>query len=294
MHQAVAARFPDLDLATAGEQIINPFSLNKNDGIQTRASTREKTVDEYIEAMRRGDSFPPATVFVVGGVAKLVDGFHRLEASRLSIGYTERGFAVDVRMGTARAALREALTANYRHGLRLTAADNESRFLLASEDAEYHQLSVRKLAALLGLSKSRVDQLRKRYAWTRPNGTGRRAFDPGEGELEGFSELGPLTIPYGKPQLPRPLSDLARFILDAAGEASKVATEKRTAHPGAYLAGCLQGAIEGVEVDGTELDGAARELINLGVWLWKKRQTNSLLTRPEIIARTERDAGADY
>ena len=50
--------------------------------LQTRAALNEDTVQDYADAMERGDRFPAVTVFTDGAEYYLADGFHRVEALR--------------------------------------------------------------------------------------------------------------------------------------------------------------------------------------------------------------------
>jgi len=54
--------------------------------VQARVAMNEETIEEYAEAMRNGDKFPPVVVFSDDDGASywLADGFHRFEAAQIA------------------------------------------------------------------------------------------------------------------------------------------------------------------------------------------------------------------
>ena len=118
--RVAGSAFPSIDPNSPGIQHIDPFSVNPNDGVQSRAKLNEKSLDRSREAAVAGASFPPALAFSVNGTIHLVDGFHRLEVAKATVARTGRAFTVEVKLGTAREALRAALQSNTLHGTQLT------------------------------------------------------------------------------------------------------------------------------------------------------------------------------
>jgi hypothetical protein len=282
-----AKSYPDLDPAIEGIQVINPFSIDPGDGIQTRANINDRAVSRYIDAMLAGDRFPPAVVYIVDGLPKLVDGFHRLAAALETIGETKQGFEVQVIFGSASEALKAALITNTQHGVQLTGQDDERRFLLASSQPELRGLSYRKMAAFLGMSLGKIQRLRAKHRWT-TEATGAFAYSskqPEDAPKPSFSTLGPLAVPFRKPQSPVPLSDLASQIIDLAIEASDRAVAKGLKYPGEFLAGVLKRTVGELGVAGRDLDRAIREIDRLAVWLHKSREVDGLLVAGEIALR---------
>lgn len=96
--------------------------------LQTRAALNEDTVQDYADAMERGDRFPAVTVFTDGAEYYLADGFHRVEALR-RIG--KRAVVAELQEGDFKAALLYALKANSTHGLRRTNADKRHALEMA-------------------------------------------------------------------------------------------------------------------------------------------------------------------
>ena len=94
--------------------------LKINGGTQPRDAISNQTVDEYAEAMRAGEVFPPVVVYHDGASYWLVDGFHRYHAHRRT---NKDAIQADIREGTLRDAVLYSLSVNVDHGLRRTNAD---------------------------------------------------------------------------------------------------------------------------------------------------------------------------
>lgn len=103
------------------------------DGLQTRVALDERTVQEYADAMRDGDNFPPVKVFMDGSHCWLADGFHRVEAA------TRAGRTVidaDTAKGGFIDALRWALGCNAKHGKRVTNEDKQNAMQMAWDNRQ--------------------------------------------------------------------------------------------------------------------------------------------------------------
>lgn len=125
---------------------------------QTRAHIDESVVLEYSKAMARGDRFPPVVVFQIDqadpGEITLVDGFHRVKAARRAkLGQ----ILAEVRRGSRPDALRFALGANHKHGLRRTNGDKRRAVEMAL--AEFGNQSDHLLAEMCGVSQPFVSNL---------------------------------------------------------------------------------------------------------------------------------------
>jgi len=101
-------------------------------GLNTRATLNAEAVRDYANTMQENpEALPPIAVFRTSeGKLLLADGFHRIAAA-LSLGLTE--IAADVHEGEHPAALREALVANVKHGMRRTGADKRQSMNIAWE-----------------------------------------------------------------------------------------------------------------------------------------------------------------
>jgi hypothetical protein len=134
---------------------------------QCREAIDSQAVEEYAEAMRGGEVFPPVEVFQDGTAYLLGDGFHRVEAAYLA-GFTE--IEANVRQGGMIEAIRYALNANSRHGLRRTHADIARAVRIAYDNRIALGLgevpSARAVAKMIGCSHHTVaSQLGNLPSW---------------------------------------------------------------------------------------------------------------------------------
>ena len=122
--------------------------------LQCRAKLDEENLKDFIEALERGDEFPPIIVFRIRGSLYIVDGHHRLQAA-LKAGHTE--ILAVVHDGTWHDAVRAALAANKKHGIRLSAEDRAAAVLLATKELPGE--STRAIAELCGISHRTVGRV---------------------------------------------------------------------------------------------------------------------------------------
>lgn len=136
---------------------LQPHQIRIDGGTQSRARIDRETVDEYTEAVRRGDPFPKVVVFFDGKEYWLADGFHRWEAHVLA---KSQKIAVDVRQGTLRDAVLFSVGANAIHGLRRTDADKRRAVQTLLSDDEWSSWSDREIARKCGVGHQMVGPLR--------------------------------------------------------------------------------------------------------------------------------------
>lgn len=129
-----------------------------DEGTQIRASINEEKVSEYAEMMGDGVEFEPVQVVYDGNRYILVDGFHRLFASRRN---NELTIAAKVENGTLRDAIMIALSANATHGLPRTMEDKRRSVLKALSYPEWCGLPSRQIAELCAVSHSTVNRIRE-------------------------------------------------------------------------------------------------------------------------------------
>ena len=137
--------------------------------LQTRAALNEDTVQDYADAMERGDRFPAVTVFTDGAEYYLADGFHRVEALR-RIG--KRAVVAELQEGDFKAALLYALKANSTHGLRRTNADKRHALEMAWNarmELFGGEPSINLLAETCGVSFSTVQRFRSEQGYSMNN-----------------------------------------------------------------------------------------------------------------------------
>lgn len=97
-------------------------NIRTDGGTQPRASIDGFAVNEYAEAMERGDQFPPIEVVYDGTDYWLYDGFHRLRAVK-KLGRDT--IHAHVEQGTKEDAQWRSLGANKAHGLRRSQEDKQ-------------------------------------------------------------------------------------------------------------------------------------------------------------------------
>lgn len=117
------------------ESLVLPLDQIKTDGgTQARVTLSEEVIQEYVEALARGDEFPPVHVYFDDTTYWLADGFHRIRALQQAglIATT-----AEVHEGGKREALLHAIGANESHGHRRSDADRRHAVTLMLTDPEW-------------------------------------------------------------------------------------------------------------------------------------------------------------
>jgi hypothetical protein len=131
--------------------------IRRDGGTQIRAQLSMDVAKDYAEAMARGDKFPPAKARYDGTDYWLSDGFHRHMAAEL-VGAV--AMDLEVRPGTRRDAILDAVGANAAHGYRRTNADKRRAVMTLIEDDEWSKKSDRQLARIAHVDHGMVSRLR--------------------------------------------------------------------------------------------------------------------------------------
>lgn len=131
--------------------------IQLHEKLQNRSEINQATIDEYADAMKRGDQFPPMLVYFDGINYNLVDGFHRYHSYK-KIG--EIDIECDVQNGTFRDAQMKAASVNYDHGLPRTNADKWKAVGFMVEDFELSLWSNSEIASWCHVSISFVTTVR--------------------------------------------------------------------------------------------------------------------------------------
>ena len=127
--------------------------------VQARIAMNKETIEEYAEAMRKGDKFPPVVVFSDDGASYwLADGFHRYHAA-MQIA-NKWALQAEIRDGGKRKAILYAVGANASHGLRRSREDKRNSVLKLLNDKEWSQWSDREIARQCTVSHPFVSRLR--------------------------------------------------------------------------------------------------------------------------------------
>lgn len=112
--------------------------------MQPRIGIDDEVVEEYAQAMRDGDQFPPLQVYEVDDECFVVDGWHRVYAADRA-GLTDLPARVTVATDKRDAILASA-GANTRHGLNRTNDDKRKAIRTVLLDEEARQWSDREIA----------------------------------------------------------------------------------------------------------------------------------------------------
>ena len=137
---------------------IKISGIRRDGGTQAREGIKQNTVNEYTEAIRNGDNFPPVVVFNDGETLWLADGFHRVAAA-LNAGLEE--IFVEMKEGTIHDAKWYALGANKDHGERMSNADKRCAVTMVLQDEELSKLSDREIATQCKVTQPFVSKIRK-------------------------------------------------------------------------------------------------------------------------------------
>ncbi len=135
--------------------------IELDQAIQQRADgVNQGVIEDYAEAMKAGEQFPPVIVFLDCDKKKkwLADGFHRVPAAGLA-GLVE--IRAEIRPGTRRDALLYAVAANGTHGLRRTHADKRHAVATLLKDKEWRRWSNREIARHCGVHHKLVGEIKK-------------------------------------------------------------------------------------------------------------------------------------
>lgn len=103
----------------------------RTENLQIRVEMQDECIEDYAAAYReRPEEMPPVVVFYdfMGDTYYLADGFHRVAAAKRA---ECTKIKAEVHEGTYKAALKYALGANAKHGLRRTNADKRNAMEIA-------------------------------------------------------------------------------------------------------------------------------------------------------------------
>jgi hypothetical protein len=102
-----SASEPAVEVETPTLQMIPISQIMGGEDVHTRQQLDHKTVAQYTEAWKAGDTFPPIVLYHEDGAYWLADGAHRVE-SRALAGFQD--ILAEVRPGGRRKAILFALT----------------------------------------------------------------------------------------------------------------------------------------------------------------------------------------
>ena len=138
-------------------KVLNIGALVLDQKLQSRTEINEDTVADYVEAVKRGDEFPPVLAYFDGVHYWLTDGYHRYHAHKQA---GRAGIDCEVVNGTFRDAVLRATSVNSKHGMRRTYADKRKAVMTLIDDIEWDTWSNIEMAEHCGVSASFVSNLR--------------------------------------------------------------------------------------------------------------------------------------
>ncbi|MCL2349024.1 MAG: helix-turn-helix domain-containing protein, partial [Planctomycetaceae bacterium] len=141
-------------------KMINLRNIRIDLDTQSRVKISQKTIKEYVEAMKRGADFPEIRVFQIDDSEDyvLVDGFHRYY-SYMEV-RPDTLVSARIKKGTLEEARWAALAANQKHGLQRTKADKKKSILHVLQSEQGTKMSNRQIADYLGVNESTVRRIR--------------------------------------------------------------------------------------------------------------------------------------
>ena len=138
-------------------KVLNLGALVLDPKLQSRAEINEQTIEDYADAIKMGDEFPPVLTYFDGISYYLTDGYHRYHAHKKA---GKAGITCDVVNGTFTDAVLRATSVNCKHGMRRTYADKRKAVMTLLDDFEWSQWSNAEIARHCGVSPTFVANLR--------------------------------------------------------------------------------------------------------------------------------------
>jgi hypothetical protein len=139
-------------------ELIPIKQIKQSSQLQPRAKMDTGQIDQYTEAMRRGDAFPAVIVYRVGGDLFLVDGYHRFMAAQ---GAKLEKILAEVKAGTMREAILHSAGVNATHGIQRSNEDKRRAAGILLRDKEWGQWNDTKIAEACHVSVDLVANVRK-------------------------------------------------------------------------------------------------------------------------------------
>lgn len=132
--------------------------IQLHEKLQNRDEINQPAVDEYAEAMERGDEFPPLLIFFDGINHLLVDGFHRYHAySKIKA----KAVPCEIQNGTYRDAQIRAAGVNHDHGIQRNNATKWKAVGFMVDDFELGQMNNSEIARHCHVSSTFVATVRQ-------------------------------------------------------------------------------------------------------------------------------------
>jgi len=138
-------------------KVLNIGALVLDQKLQSRTEINEQTIEDYADAIKLGDEFPPVLAYFDGVHYYLTDGYHRYHAHKKA---EKVSILCSVVNGTFRDAVLHATGVNAKHGMRRTHADKRKAVMTLLDDFEWSDWSNAEIARQCGVSPTFVANLR--------------------------------------------------------------------------------------------------------------------------------------
>ena len=150
---------------------VNIDVIRLDGGTQPRVKMDKTIIEEYTEAMKLGDKFPPLIIFKdEENILWLADGFHRYFAYK-NCGI--QSIPCEIIKGTLREAVLYSVGANATHGLRRTNEDKRKAVITLLKDEEWKKYSARKIGDIAGVDHKTVGNIKQELGLDTSNIIGR-------------------------------------------------------------------------------------------------------------------------
>jgi hypothetical protein len=138
-------------------QLIAVDNIKVDRGVQSRVALNKEFAREFMEAMLRGEVFPPVDVFFDGKRFWLADGFHRHDACRNA---RIQDICCRVHYGSRRDAIIFSAGANQQFSVKRSREDVERAVTLLLEDDEWFHKTDSALSNHVGCGEETVRRIR--------------------------------------------------------------------------------------------------------------------------------------
>jgi hypothetical protein len=165
--ESIVAR---LEAEPSAIETLDVERIRTDGGTQGRERVDMLIIKEYAELMRGGVSFPPVRIWFDGSHHWLVDGFQRLEATKLN-GVAR--IAAEVLHGSLEEAKWDSYGANCSHGIRRTEGDMQLVLKRALNHPNATQMSNNEIARHLHLPEATFRRWKKHLSSSRDEDTTR-------------------------------------------------------------------------------------------------------------------------
>ncbi|MBT3269420.1 hypothetical protein HN371_19915 [Candidatus Poribacteria bacterium] len=161
---------------------IQVVDIELSDDVQSRVAVNKGVINDFEEAMKAGDEFPPIVVFHDGETYWCADGWHRVHAAMKA---KKETIEADIYEGGKEDALLHSVGANATHGLRRTNKDKRRAITILLQHEVWGKWSVREIARRAGVTHPTVTSVRQKLEEARQGGKVYHSKPDPEGDDDG-------------------------------------------------------------------------------------------------------------